>query len=142
MNRALPYIKKLLKYLVPALIVLVTVMSFLPPSKVPSTFHFFPHEDKILHAGAYFIIAFIMMLAFAKGVHLDDLKAFLKMNRRTAVVTAVSLALLGGIIEVLQPYAGRAMEILDLCADIGGALLGIAAALCILRTVIRRMIDA
>ncbi len=142
MRKKFERIQTVLRVLTASSILLVIFMSLLSPSRLPSSVHFFPYEDKVLHTGAYFVIAFLMILSSVRKVYQPSARDFLSENRRIIVYTFLTVFLLGVAIELLQPLTGRSMEFLDVIADTFGALAGIAAALKILRIVARRLVDA
>jgi len=67
-------------------------------------------SDKVLHLTAYGLLSFLAILK--------------RRSFRSAVLVLVAVALLGGIIEVLQPFAGRETEVADLLANTVGTLIG------------------
>lgn len=116
----------------------VTYLSFVPSLQVSSPFRFVPYEDKILHAGAYFVMSFLLFLSLAHHPRHNTFRTLYRENRK-GVVTSFSLTvILGIVIEVLQPLTGRSMELLDAVADASGALAGITVALFVLEIYARR----
>ena len=75
--------------------------------------------DKLVHYGAYAGLALLSMLAF---------------ERRRGIVTALSMILLGAVIELLQHFSpGRTPDIADATANAFGVLSGIAVGLFLTR---------
>ena len=96
-----------------ATIYLLSQRSTLP---VPSLF---PHQDKVLHAGAYGLLAALLLLAFRPG---RDGYSF----RQTSI--SVMLASLYGLSdEFHQSFVrGRSSDPLDWIADTLGALIAVS----------------
>ena len=67
-------------------------------------------SDKVLHLAAYGLLSFLAVLQ--------------RWSFQSAVLVLVAVALLGGIIEALQPFAGRENEVADLLANTAGTLIG------------------
>ncbi len=77
-------------------------------------------NDKLAHGFAYMVLGALTYL-FLSFIHtsVSD-KTFRKL-----MISIAYCVLLGGLIEVLQPLSGRAMEFLDLVADLIGTLTGV-----------------
>ena len=88
-----------------------------PPSLEVAT------SDKLLHFLAYFGLAGIATTA---------------LGRARALQIAISLAVLGGALEILQGLTGRDAELLDEVANALGAGLGTLAGLLFLRLIAKR----
>ncbi|MBI1896296.1 MAG: VanZ family protein [Acidobacteria bacterium] len=89
----------------------VTALSLLPAPVIAAVDPFGAALDKVLHGGAYFVLALLPGLLYAQ--------------RRSRLAAAAAMILLGGLIEALQILApGRAAEWLDLLADTAGAVCG------------------
>ena len=89
--------------------VVITILSFLPRSTAAGV----PVNDLVNHFIAY-----------------AGLSSLALYNRRSVAAALFALALvigLGGIIEIIQPYAGRAGELADFFANGLGALAGAVA---------------
>jgi VanZ family protein len=81
-----------------------------------TTLPFLVWNDKIQHFGAYLGLAFLAVLGFER--------------RRVGAGLALSMILLGGVLEVGQLFSpGRTADILDAAADSCGVLSGLALAL-------------
>lgn len=75
----------------------------------------FLQYDKLMHYGAYAGLAFLSLLAF---------------ERRRGIAVALSMILLGGVIEFLQHFSpGRTPEFADAIANALGVFSGIALGL-------------
>ncbi len=77
-------------------------------------------NDKLAHGFAYTVLGALtyLFLSFIHATLLD--KTFKKI-----LISIGYCALLGGLIEILQPLSGRSMELLDFVADFVGALTGV-----------------
>jgi VanZ family protein len=71
--------------------------------------------DKIEHAFAYLVLAVFFYLTF---------KSAWKNKVPAVLVTVLACAAYGGIIEIIQPLAGRTCDLLDFTANAFGALSG------------------
>ncbi|MCX6624856.1 MAG: VanZ family protein [Acidobacteria bacterium] len=72
--------------------------------------------DKLLHAAAYTLLAFLPAVGFR--------------SRRTGLLAGLSAILLGILLELLQPLSpGRATELGDALANTAGVATGLLAAL-------------
>ncbi len=79
-------------------------------------------NDKLLHAGAYFGLAFLAVFAFAR--------------RETAKWIALSMILLGGGVEFAQRFSpGRDPDILDEIANSCGVVAGLAVGMALRRRI-------
>ena len=109
---------------------------------------FTAHADK-LAAGVAIVIACLSLLprATASGVPVDDtlghLAAYCGLSvcavfrRRTPTAFALMLAIVigfGGLLELIQPYFGRADELSDFLANTCGALIGATVAVAVRRS--------
>lgn len=98
-------------WLAVATAVVITILSFLPRSTAESV----PVNDLVNHFIAYAALAGLALY-----------------NRKTMPATAAVLGSvigLGGIIEIIQPYAGRAGVLADFAANGLGALAGAVTAM-------------
>lgn len=90
-------------------ICIVTYLSLIPHVEFPVDFW---NADKAYHCAAYAWLAALSMMSFT--------------NRRFAVSVALSMILLGMILEIAQYYIpGRSFSLLDITANILGVILGI-----------------
>ncbi|NLZ77233.1 MAG: antibiotic resistance protein VanZ [Spirochaetales bacterium] len=101
-----------------------------------------PFGDKGLHLLAYAAYGFTSFLAFfrvPKGeppVRREDSTVHVSTWASKAILrTLVSGTLLGGIIELLQPLAGRQREMMDLVANVMGLVVGLAVILPVVKTI-------
>ena len=95
------------------------VSSITPPREILDIIPFFPHSDKVFHALAYCLLAFLVVRDFFV-VRPGCQEIFLKITAFTAVFSY------GIIIEVYQYFLpARAMEIMDIVSNGIGAFLGI-----------------
>lgn len=79
--------------------------------------------DKAGHFAAYLVLGFL---------------AFRAIDRRGAlplIIVIASCAALGGLIEIVQPFVGRRMELGDFLVDLGGAAIGAVVAAAVSWTV-------
>jgi VanZ family protein len=91
----------------------ILVLSLLPnPPEIPGGFHF---ADKVAHFIAYAVLSFLLYTSLFEGKRITTV----------AIVAAICL-IYGGMIEVLQTFTHRQPEILDLTADLLGAISGAA----------------
>ncbi len=91
----------------------ILVLSLVPsPPEIPGGFHF---ADKIAHFIAYAVLSFLLFTSLFEGKKLSTV----------LIVAALCLAY-GGVIEILQIFTHRQPEILDLTADLFGAVCGAA----------------
>lgn len=74
----------------------------------------FRFMDKIQHFGAYLVLGATAFLAFHRP----------RLWFRQALGVIMGCLLFGGAIEILQNFTGRSMEVMDLAADLSGAILG------------------
>ncbi len=128
----------LLRILTALLMIFVTYMSFLPALHVSTPFRFMPYEDKMLHAGAYFLMSFLLFLSLAHRPRHTALRTLFRENCSGVAASFSLTVILGIVIEILQPLTGRSMELLDAVADASGAGAGIAVALLVLEIYARR----
>ncbi|MCA9213649.1 MAG: hypothetical protein KDB27_11315 [Planctomycetales bacterium] len=87
----------------------VTVGSLLPQTHVSSVFVL---KDWIVHAAAY---AFCTVLAICGFEGLPS-----------RIRAMIGLLMLGGVIEIVQPYVGRSFAWHDLLANLGGVVIAAA----------------
>lgn len=74
------------------------------------------HADKLLHFGAYFLLAmFVAAAVWGAG----------RWSRRVAVAVAIALAAFGAVDEITQPFFGRTADVFDWAADCAGIAIGI-----------------
>jgi VanZ family protein len=96
------------RVLTAAVTLAILVLSLTPQSSTPDPLH----NDKAEHVTAYAALGLL---------------AFLATGKKSAAVVLASIgvcSLYGGLIEIIQPYFGRAGELGDWIADICGALAG------------------
>jgi len=107
------------RILVAVLALLVIALSLIPKNEqMPNTFSGF---DKLGHFIAYAVLAFFAM----RAVDRKGLFPF--------VVIVVACTFLGGIIEIVQPFVGRKMELADFLVDLAGAMAGAILAAMLMR---------
>jgi VanZ family protein len=75
-----------------------------------------PGSDKAAHLAAYAVLGFAVHLCAGR-------RSLRSLLASIAVCTAY-----GGLIEMVQPLAGRARELADLVVDLAGSAVGAAAA--------------
>jgi len=100
---------------------LIIVLCFLPGNTANKlTFFDFPHFDKLVHFGMYFIFSFALFL---------DLKTNTRIQKKQILLIILLLTLfIGGGIEIIQNYfiPQRFGDWFDLLADFFGSLVFIA----------------
>ena len=99
--RAYPFLANWLSGLIALSIIW---LSLTPLAELPSV----PGSDKTHHIIAYAALAIPTAFAFPKRL----------------LITAVLYILLGGLIELIQPYVNRYGEWLDFIANLSGVILG------------------
>lgn len=108
------FVQKYWKSIVWAIIILALLLVRTVPVKPPkmNVIGF----DKIVHAGLFFLLAYVLFL---------DFKVFFK-SQRTLVLIVIGIPLVyGGILELIQLFfvTGRSGEWGDLLADVTGAFI-------------------
>ena len=105
------------KHLFPIIWFIFIVYASLTPANDLPKFLFFPHFDKVVHFGIYFVLAGLLIPFFKKeGSYL-----------KCYIVSGITSILTGILFEVLQFYFGhgRTASPLDALANSIGALTGI-----------------
>lgn len=94
---------------------IILVLCLMPKSTHSSSFWLFtiPYFDKMVHISLYVVMGIIMFYERKTSI------------RRIIVLCVLYSFLLGGIIELIQPYVGRTAEFFDLLSDVFGAVLGL-----------------
>lgn len=100
--------------------IVIFVLCAMPSDSIPNPHLNIPHLDKAVHFGMFFIMALLLC---------NELQYQTSMNLRKIYLTTVCIALVyGGVIELLQHYFfGRSGDMLDLLADVLGAIIGCLA---------------
>lgn len=96
----------------------ILVLMVLPASQFPKVGLSFSASDKVVHAAVFFVLSNLLYLGFARSGW-----SFWK-----GIFGAVGLsAIYGGIMEFLQLQfsVGRKFEVLDIIANITGAILSV-----------------
>lgn len=94
------------------LILCVVVGSLDPLVQMPGIYA----ADKIIHASAYFILAFLPTLAYQQG--------------RSRILAMLTVIVIGGVIEIAQrTVPGREASVLDFVANCLGVAAGMSAGL-------------
>ncbi len=100
-------------------IVAITLFSLVKLSLDLNEDDLFPHFDKVIHFCLYFGLNLLL---------LTTMRLFRKhrtpLSVRTILTTTLFAILYSLVIEYLQPYFGREMEMLDGVANISGAITG------------------
>jgi len=93
----------------------IVILSLIPkPPEIPGGFH---SADKIAHFIAYLVLSFLVFTSVSEERTFG--------NRLSAILIVAGLCLFyGGLIEILQMFTGRQPELLDLAADLIGAVCG------------------
>lgn len=89
----------------------ILVLSLIP--KVPPVMGEFTYADKVGHLLAYFVLGLFLFRAMA-----------LEHRKQAFFITVACCVAYGGLIEVIQHFVGREMELLDMTADLLGTLAG------------------
>ena len=108
------FIKKFWKPLAWTVIILILCLMPRSVEPQPSWLIQIPHFDKIVHWSLYAILSFLMYLS--------------KQEKQKIVFFIINILfafVLGGSIELIQPYVGRSKELMDLIADMVGSICGI-----------------
>ena len=93
----------------------IVVLSLLPePPEIPGGFQF---ADKLAHFIAYLALSFLLFASISE-------EKIAGKARMTVLIVAGLCILFGGLIEILQMFTGRQPELLDLTADLIGAVCG------------------
>ncbi len=113
---------RFLKYHLPVILCaagIFIVSSIIPPREILDIIPLFPHSDKVFHALAYCLLAFLVARDFF-ATRPDHQEIFLKITAFTAVFSY------GIIIEIYQYFLpARTMEITDILSNGIGAFAGI-----------------
>ncbi|MCR4801150.1 MAG: VanZ family protein [Bacteroidales bacterium] len=89
--------------------------SFMPSQHLRQEWFLFPNEDKVIHAIMYFGLALLFLLNSRKSFSL---------TKRFIIISVISICLIGGVIELLQPILGnRTCDFPDFVANSTGAVL-------------------
>ncbi len=118
MNR-LSAVTHFIYYQMPAIAMASAIFIVSSMEKIPVIELTFRWEDKLLHAIAYAILAFLTARAF---YYQDGKPAW----RRNAVLLAIAFAAFYGISDEIHQYfvPGRMMDFWDFVADFVGGLIG------------------
>ena len=104
----------------------IFVLCAMPSEDIPNPNWDIPHLDKVVHFGMFFIMAVLLCSELGYQTNLTQRKIYL-------ITVTISL-IYGGVIEILQQYFfNRSGDILDLLADVLGAIVG-----CLLYPVLMR----
>lgn len=93
----------------------VAAVSLVPGGSLPPMA---PGGDKLAHFLAYAGMGLCFFVWFIRPEG---------GNLATGLAAIVCAGLLGGLLEVAQPFFGRSMEFWDFVSDVGGAFFGVAA---------------
>lgn len=95
---------------------IIFLLCAMPGEDIPTPRLNIPHLDKIVHAGMFFIMSFLICLHFDKK----------QLRHKTVYAIAILFAFVyGGLIEILQHFFfHRSADVLDLLADIAGGITG------------------
>jgi VanZ family protein len=101
--------------------ILILVLCAIPGNSLPKSSLFnIPNLDKIIHAGLYFPLAFLLGAEF-------DLSKKNILQIAGPFLTMLTVAAYGGLIEILQEalFINRSADIFDFLSDIIGGLAGL-----------------
>lgn len=104
----------------------IFVLCAMPAEDIPNPHLNIPHLDKVVHFGMFFIFAILLC---------NELEYQTKLTLRKIYLITVCISLIyGGVIELLQKcFFNRSGDMLDLLADVFGAIAG-----CLLYPVLKR----
>ncbi|MCK5737694.1 VanZ family protein [bacterium] len=113
------HLKKLLFYFLPPLLWAGLIFWNSSQSDIAVPVALFPHADKLIHGGVYFILAWLVIRAF--------LVYFPKKTFCTATIITAGLGLVYGASDEWHQLfvPGRSCDILDWFADAAGILLAV-----------------
>lgn len=106
-----------IKYFFPiSWFVIIVILSLSPSDKIPD-FHFFPHDDKVIHFCMYTVFSILLIPALT----------FKKKYFRSYVLSLAISSITGFTMESCQYLfvIGRTADYLDLAANIFGLITGI-----------------
>lgn len=100
--------------------IIIFVLCVMPSDDLPNPRFNFPHIDKVVHFGMYFVSSLLMMYPLERYRHF---------SRAHIWCIAIGFAFLfGGAVELLQArYFGRSGDWYDLLADVLGGTAGCLA---------------
>ena len=131
--RFFTYIKrKRIKILWVLSILFITYLTlfFKSESYSPPTFE---HLDKVAHFSMFFVLSLL------GGIHI--IKTRYNKFFVWQMLNFISVSVLGGLIEFIQPYFGRDCSAADFYANSAGALFGVLLSKLIYVNIIRRILD-
>jgi len=107
----------------------IVILSLLPkPPEIPVGFHY---GDKLAHFIAYLVLSFLVFTSL-----------YAEKRGSTVLSTILTVSALclfyGGLIEILQMFFGRQAELLDLAADLIGAVCGAFVGVGVFRRIRRK----
>ena len=116
-----------IRYQLPALLWAVTIFiaSSVPGYAIPNLAIF--SHDKLLHLLVYFIFTALLYIALRHQTR------FRELSSRPLLWAILMAGLYGAADEFHQSFTGRSADVLDLLADIAGALLLVAIVLAVRR---------
>ena len=121
----------------PLIAVAIAILSLAPSSTLLTSSWLWTLRDKGAHALAYAALAFFLFCMIAAKVAVPTWSNVLRANGwRLLLVLGLSM-LMGSAIEIIQPYFGRAFEILDIVADAVGALIGLCFAFVMVTSILQ-----
>ena len=100
------------------MLLLIAVFSLMPASSLPS-----PGSDKIAHFASYALLAISAFLSFFISPYEE--KGLFKSNIKVLIGAFILCTLFGLLLELIQPFFNRSSDILDLCANMGGIVVGL-----------------
>jgi VanZ family protein len=104
---------------------IILVLSLIP--QLPHAMNPFSYSDKLEHFAAYFVLGLCLCISIEQGN-----------SRRALIIAAACAFAYGALIEFLQFFTHRQPELLDLAANLLGALCGALAGSAILRRTFSR----
>lgn len=114
------------RWVAPGLTLAAVLWLTLAPRPLPDTdVRFFEHADKVVHALMFGFLSWIFTADMSVR-RIGEPTAFASLGWVRVVLPAVGAALLGGVIELLQPgLSGRSCDAADFAADVAGVLLAL-----------------
>ncbi|MDE6176928.1 MAG: hypothetical protein K2F71_05235 [Paramuribaculum sp.] len=114
------------RWVAPGLTLAAVLWLTLAPRPLPdSDVRLFEHADKVVHALMFGFLSWIFTADMSVGRR-GEPAAFASSGWIRVALPAVGAALLGGVIELLQPgLSGRSCDAADFAADVAGVLLAL-----------------
>lgn len=105
----------------------IVMVSLTPSPVIPESIIL--SSDKVSHFLAYMVLAGWTFLASGTFIPKGE-----KKDLKRWIFAVLYGTVLGGAMELLQPYFGRTMSFMDFVADIAGSIVGATLGILVLRT--------